>query len=980
VRDPYGRAVPIAALRPVLVTATVATIALVGLVELPTTATAAEPSPIAITEWEYKGSEFVEFTNVGVAPVDLAGWSFSDNTAVADSVALGALGTVLPGESFLLSEAAAVDFRVEWGLPDTIKVLGGNPQNLGRSDAINLYDPTNALADTLTYDDEGTGAVKGPRTDGASAWPNTAGTLLANTASDWTKSTVDDAELSWTSAGGFIGSPGISRFGTGVRWVVINELDSDSDTIELANAGPAAVDISGWTQTDSGHTPGALDEPSATTVPAHGYVTFASNQGLSGGGDTVRLYLADATTLVGSVAYGADQAEPGSWSRCPDGIGATFAHAATATFGSTNDCTNDPGGDPPTTDPNWADIVINEITSDNEGIGFAPLPTISDAIELHNTGVHDVSLDGWKQIDSGAASSAAVFSSGLYVDGALSNVIPAGGFGVFESTKGLSSGGDAVKVFTPDGTLVDELTYTAGQAGADETVNTDHTYKSLAACPDGSNTFLDVTAASFGASNATACQTGVPPVTGGSGPEADCDTEDAGAAPGTVPTGAVTWPGDDTPATIDAVCAWVTTESGQDLSGLAFDPFNPNVLYAVKNKSHVWRLLKTGDSWLPDTANGWATGKDLRFPGGSGLPDTEGVTVGPDGALYITTERDNTASSVPLDSILRFDPTTADTTLSATDQWVLTADLGFTASSDANLGFEGVAYLPDSFLLAAGFRTDAGALYDPADYPGKALAGLFLGAVEKTGHLIAYALNSDHTFVRIADISTGMVRVMDASFDADLGRIWAHCDNTCGAATTLLEVNGAGQFAVDRHYHRPANLPNYNLEGFAVAPASAAIGGQRQVLWADDGNRFGHSLWAGTIPAELALSAKVTLSSSTVAAGGKITVAATGLTPGTEYQVVLNSTPTLIGTGIAGGNGGIDMTVTIPASTPPGAHTITVASSSDPDMILASVELTVTGSLAATGFTSQPVLLGAAALLLAGAALLATRRTARRGR
>ena len=131
------------------------------------------------------------------------------------------------------------------------------------------------------------------------------------------------------------------------------------------------------------------------------------------------------------------------------------------------------------------------------------------------------------------------------------------------------------------------------------------------------------------------------------------------------------------------------------------------MLYAVKNKSHVYRLLRSGGTWVKDTANGWSAGKDLRFPGGAGLPDTEGLTVGPDGTLYITTERDNAASGVPLDSILEFDPTSTGTTLVATDQWVLTPDLGFT-NADANLGFEGVAYVPDSFLTLPGSGPTAG--------------------------------------------------------------------------------------------------------------------------------------------------------------------------------------------------------------------------------------------------------------------------------
>ncbi|MEP9363876.1 lamin tail domain-containing protein [Nocardioides sp. CN2-186] len=511
------------------------------------------------------------------------------------------------------------------------------------------------------------------------------------------------------------------------------------------------------------------------------------------------------------------------------------------------------------TDPNWSDIVINEITSENGGSGYAPLAGAAsgakdDLVELYNKGTHDVSLAGWKQIDSGAAGSATVFSAGLYVDGVLATTIPAGGYGVFSSGSGLSSGGDAVKIYTPDGDLVDSLTYLAGQAGEDlPNTAASAGYHALAACPDGSNSFLEVPTPSFGGSNATACTNGITPV-GSAAPEAPCQTENGGTAPGTVPAGVVTWPGGQTPATADAQCAWVTTASGQDLSGLAFDPTDANVLYGVKNKNHVFRLVRSSGSWVKDTANGWSAGKDLFFPGGTGLPDTEGLTVGPDGALYVTTERDNAASGVPLDSILRFDPTSTDASLTATDKWDLTASLGLDPSTDANLGFEGVTFVPDSFLVASGFKTDGGTPYDPAAYPAKALAGLFFGAVEKTGHLRAYVLNTDHTYVQLADVDTGMAGVMDAQYDADLGRIWAHCDNTCGNATTLLEIGSDGHFARDRSYSTPTNLPNYNLEGFAVAPVSTAIGGTREVLWTDDGNRFGHSLWSGTVDVALGLS------------------------------------------------------------------------------------------------------------------------------
>ncbi len=1054
----------LSATRRLAAAASVAALALTGLVALPTAASASPASGIAITEFAYGGliagssvggdGEYVEITNLGAAPVDLSGWSYG-TAAAPGTVSLSGLGTLAPGESAIVTDVTPAEFRAEWGLTSAVKVVDDSGTTLNKGPkTMYVFDASGGTVDSVSY---ASGFLAGGK--GQAAWVDPAHVGAGSGTTGWSFATLGDQEGSWKSAAGAIGSPGISSLAalsTAAPRVAITEFSyggliagtsGDGEYIEVTNVGRTPVDMTGWSYDTAATAPGAISltafgilAPGASAIITD--VTAAEfraewglaasvpvvNDGavtLNKGPKTIRLYdasgsEADSVTYASGFLSGkglsawVDAAHLGarsgtagwtvstagdheaSWTSATGAVGSPGASAFgihTPAFVRTS--TGGGGGTTPTVDPNWADIVINEVTSDNDGIGFAPVPGIRDAVELYNTGSHTVDVTGWKQTDSGAASSATDFTGALYVGGVLATAIPAGGFGVFQSTKGLGSGGDAVKIYTPDGTLVDQIEWTAGQAGYDETVNADHAYRSLARCLDGEETWLEVTTASFGASNDAACATGVPPLTGGSGPEAPCQTEDSGTAPGTVPAGAVAWPGSATPVTIDALCAWVTTESGQDLSGLAFDPNDPNVLYAVKNKSHVWRLVDSGGSWVKDTANGWADGKDIRFPGGTGLPDSEGIAVGPDGALYITTERDNAASNVPLDSILRFDPTTPATTLSATDQWVLTADLGFAPSdaADANLGFEGVAYVPDSFLTSAGFRTDAGALYDPADYPGKVAGGLFFGAVEKTGHLRAYVLNADHSYVRLADVASGLVGIMDASFDADLGGIWAHCDNTCGNATTLLGIGSDGRFAVERTFARPTGLPNYNLEGFAVAPASTAVDGMRQVLWADDGNRFGHSLWAGTLPVDLdgggmPTDPEVVLSSptSSVTAGNRITVTASGLTPGAEYVVTLHSDPVELGRAASRPDGTLALTGTIPASTPAGAHTLTIAAVSAPGTVLASRALTVAaapaprpaGGLASTGADAQPWLLGGAVALLAGVGALIARRLVRR--
>jgi LPXTG-motif cell wall-anchored protein len=431
------------------------------------------------------------------------------------------------------------------------------------------------------------------------------------------------------------------------------------------------------------------------------------------------------------------------------------------------------------------------------------------------------------------------------------------------------------------------------------------------------------------------------------------------------------------------------------------------VMWAVKNKSHLYRLVKSGALWVPDTTNGWSTGKDIVFPNGGGQPDSEGITVGPDGFLYITTERDNAASGVPLDSVLRFDPNEAGSTLHPTQQWNLTADLADVINpvkADSNLGFEGITWVPDTYLTSNEFVDQStGDAYDPTDYPGHG-SGLFLGALEKNGHLYAYALNADGTFHRIASIDTGLPMIQETQWDADAQRVWAVADNSSAGSSTLLKIDAAGAFVVDRIYNRPTGLPDNNNEGFAIAPSSTCVDGVKEVIRADDGNNGGHSLWSGTIACDLALgpqgpnpptsSPTVAATPSTVQAGGVTTIAAAGLVPDAEYTIVLHSEPVTLGSVVADASGVLTLRdARIPADTTAGAHTITVAAASDPTTIVASTPFTVTAaasvpsggdatqpgnatrpaSLASTGAEAMPVMMAGALFLVLGAALVLAR-------
>ena len=169
------------------------------------TGTASAAGVMRITEWMYSGDEFVEFSNVGDASIDLTGWSFDDNSRLAGSVSLSSFGLVDAGESVILSEVAAATFRAAWGVGAAVDVIGLSTNNLGRADEINLYDAGNGLIDRLTYNDQ---IIGGPQTLNRSANIALAnlGLNLANLA---VASVAGDAYGSSLSTASYPGNPGL---------------------------------------------------------------------------------------------------------------------------------------------------------------------------------------------------------------------------------------------------------------------------------------------------------------------------------------------------------------------------------------------------------------------------------------------------------------------------------------------------------------------------------------------------------------------------------------------------------------------------------------------------------------------------------------------------------------------------------------------------------------------------------------------------
>jgi uncharacterized protein YjiK len=326
--------------------------------EIGSPGTAVVPTPVAVTEvapWgsgeaEYEADWF-ELTNETDATISLAGWKMDDSSdAFATAVALSGVDALAAGESALFAEApegadaAAAEavvakFKASWfgsSVPAGLQVgtyQGGGVGLKGSGDGVNVFNGEGAHLTGVTFGAE-TALV---------TWDNAAG--LGSFGSPVEISTLSVAG----TAGAFVahdqvGSPGTTGGAVTppLPAVKVTEVDPagsgsghgyDSDWFELTNMGSTAVDLTGWTASDSADSAAAggaltgvgslpagasalfLEDPAEipafestwfpggvpSGLPIGGY---AGASGLSTGGDQVNLFDGTAAKVTG-VAFGA---------------------------------------------------------------------------------------------------------------------------------------------------------------------------------------------------------------------------------------------------------------------------------------------------------------------------------------------------------------------------------------------------------------------------------------------------------------------------------------------------------------------------------------------------------------------------------------------------------------------------------------------------------------------------------------------------
>lgn len=454
--------------------------------------TPAEPGALRINEVAWSGTlastadEWIELFNPGGEAVDLAGWTLTDG----GDVVIALRGVIAPG-GFLLLERT--DDTTVADLPAD-QIYTGALSNDG--EALRLLDPTGALVDTAN-------AAGG-------AWPAGGGLTRAS----MERLAAPDAPWAWATfggppgpahdaAGGLVhGSPRAPNLGpaplpsatpspspspASPGSILINEVawsgtlaSAADEWIELFNPGAESIEITGWTLTDGNDLAVTL----RGVVPAGGFfllertddTTIADlpadqiySGGLSNNGETLRLLDASGARIDTANAAGgrwpaggggasmerrAPDDRPGSWGTFT-GFGGVGRDASGRAIRGTPRSANSVLFPVPAY---WARgrVVINEVLIrpryDWEGAGG--VTTGDEFIELYNLGPGEVFLRGWRLDDIAEGGSRPHALPGI--------TLPPGGYAVFFRTRtrlALNDGGDSVRLLTPDGRLVDEVTY-----------------------------------------------------------------------------------------------------------------------------------------------------------------------------------------------------------------------------------------------------------------------------------------------------------------------------------------------------------------------------------------------------------------------------------------------------------------------------------------------------------------------------------------
>ena len=308
-----------------------------------------------------------------------------------------------------------------------------------------------------------------------------------------------------------------------------------------------------------------------------------------------------------------------------------------------------------------------------------------------------------------------------------------------------------------------------------------------------------------------------------------------------------------------------------DWSGADFD--SEGNLWVVNNGTATLAKLTYSGNGSYTVSQTWT----MQYPNGSGTPDAEGVTIGPDGAIYVATERDNGDKKTSRPSVLRYVPTSRGGNLPATNEWNFKSIANV---SDHNGGLEAISYIPDFG------------------------ANQFAVGVEETGEVLFVELDPKSNSPRLLQrLKTPFSGVMALDYRQEEKQLRALCDDACNGQSILLEFDpGAQKWAQASEVEsRPANLGNTANEGYASYTLSGkCVSGKSTVMtrfaWVDDGESDGVSIRTAEHSTEVECKPEPTTPPVTPTTTKKVTAtvtASTVTTTPTEVASTVTTTPTV---------------------------------------------------------------------------------------
>ncbi|MCB9133060.1 MAG: lamin tail domain-containing protein [Anaerolineales bacterium] len=331
--------------------------------------------------------EYIELYNSNDFEVDLSGWKLDDAAGTGSSPFTLPPGSVIPEHSFLLFFSNQTQIALNNASPgDSVRLLHSD-DSIADLTSYSATQPDQSYSRTV--DGGGTWVNAYPPSPGASNQPpptdtpTPTRTATATPTVTRTPTATRTVTATPTATASGTATPTATSAGTPaptVDAVSLNEFmpdpvtdwngngqtgDSDDEYIELFNGHDFDVDLSGWKLDDAaggGSPPFTL--PSGSTIPAHGFRVFFSNQTHialnNSGGDSVRLLRPDGTE-VESYAYTANFPDQ-AYSKTSDG-GTAWTTAYPPSPGSANT-----GGPTPTTPPTGALAGHVFVDADADGI------------------------------------------------------------------------------------------------------------------------------------------------------------------------------------------------------------------------------------------------------------------------------------------------------------------------------------------------------------------------------------------------------------------------------------------------------------------------------------------------------------------------------------------------------------------------------------------------------------------------------------